>query len=117
MGDRPLMIVGSTLLATAEKLQKNEHGDLGTANLDTNLAQGQFDVVINPYLPSTSSWWYGAPARQFRWEEVWPIETFTRVGQDSEVGFNQDLIQQFKLSFYGGAGAADFRYVIENDPS
>jgi hypothetical protein len=117
MGDRPLMIVGSTLLATAEKLQKGEHGDLGTANLDVNLAQGQFDIVINPYLPSTSSWWYGAPARQIRWEEVWPLETFTRVGQDTEVGFNADLIQQFKLSFYGGAGAADYRYVIESDPS
>lgn len=117
MGDRPLLIVGSTLLATAEKLQKNEHGDLGTANLDTNLAQGQFDVVINPYLPSTSSWWYGAPQRQIRWEEVWPLETFTRVGQDTEEGFNSDVIQQFKLSFYGGAGAADYRYVIENDPT
>lgn len=116
MGDKPLIIVGSTLLATAEKLQKNEHGDLGTANLDTNLAQGQFDVVVNPYLPSTSSWWHGAPARQFRWEEVWPLETFTRVGQDTEDGFNADVIQQFKLSFYGGAGAADFKYVIENDP-
>ncbi len=116
MGDKPILVVGSTLLATAEKLQKNEHGDLGTANLDTNLAQGQFDIVVNPYLPSTSSWWYGAPQRQFRWEEVWPLETFTRVGQDTEDGFNSDTIQQFKLSFYGGAGAADYRYVIENDP-
>lgn len=116
MGDRPLLIVGSTLLANAEKLQKNEHGDLGTANLDTNLAQGQFDIVINPYLPSTSSWWYGAPSRQMRWEEVWPLETYTRVGQDSEEGFKADLIQQFKLSFYGGAGAADFKYVVESDP-
>jgi hypothetical protein len=117
LGDKPKMIVGSTLLATAEKLMKNPNGDLGTANRDVNLAQNQFDIVINPYLPSTSSWWYGAPQRQFRWEEVWPLETFTRVGQDSEVGFNQDLIQQFKLSFYGGAGAADYRYMIENDPT
>jgi hypothetical protein len=116
MGDRPIIVVGSTLLATAEKLAKNERGDLGTANLDVNLAQGQFDVVVNPYLPSTSSWWHGAFNRQFRWEEVWPLEVFTRVGQDTEDGFNADVIQQFKLSFYGGAGASDFRYVIENDP-
>jgi hypothetical protein len=116
MGDRPILIVGSTLLATAEKLAKNEHGDLGTANLDTNLAQGQFDVMVNPYLPSTSSWWYGAFNRQFRWEEVWPLETFTRTGQDTGDGFHNDLIQQFKLSFFGGCGAADFKYVIENDP-
>jgi len=111
------MIVGSTLLATAEKLAKNEHGDIGTANLDVNLAQGQFDTMVNPYLPSTSSWWYGAFNRQFRWEEVWPLEVFTRTGQDTEDGFNADVIQQFKLSFYGGAGAADYRYVVESDPT
>ncbi len=116
MGDKPILVCGSTLLATAEKLQKNERGPQGTANLDVNLAQGQFDIVINPYIPSISSWWYGAPQRQIRWEEVWPLEVFTRTGQDTEEGFNADVIQQFKCSFYGGAGAADYRYVVESDP-
>jgi hypothetical protein len=116
MGDRPIMIVGSTLLATAEKLQKNEYGPNGTANLDVNLARGQFDIVLNPYLSASSTdWWYGAFKRQFRWEEVWPLEIFTRVGQDTEQGFNADVIQQIKCSFYGGAGASDKVYVVENN--
>lgn len=115
MGDRPLLMVTSTLLATAEKLQKNEYGPNGTANLDVNLARGMFDVVLNPYGHAVATdWYYGAPNREFRWEEVWPFEVFTRVGQDTEEGFNADVIQQFKASFFGGAGAADFRYFVKN---
>lgn len=115
MGDRPFLMVGSALLATAEKLAKNERGPLGTANLDVNLAQGQFDPIMNPYMAANSTdWLYGAFSRQFRWEEVWPFEIFTRVGQDTEEGFKADVIQQVKASFYGGTGAADFRYVNKN---
>lgn len=114
-GDRPIMLVGSTLKATALKLQKNEHGPNGTANLDVNLARDQFDVIINPYgMGVATDWFYGSPNRQFRWEEVWPFEVFTRVGQDTEEGFNADVIQQFKASFFGGCGAADWRYFIKN---
>jgi len=115
-GDRPIMIVPSGLLATAEKLQKNPTGDLGTANLDVNLAQGQFDIIVNPYLSASSTtWWYGAPNRQFRWEDVWPFEVYTRVGQDTEEGFKADVIQQFKASFFGGVGAVDTKFVIQNE--
>jgi hypothetical protein len=115
-GDRPVMIVPSGLLATAEKLQKNDTGPMGTANLDVNLAKGQFDIIVNPYLTANSTtWWYGAPRRQFRWERVWPFEIFTRVGQDTEEGFKADVIQQFKASFYGGAGAVDTKFVIQNE--
>ncbi len=114
-GDRPILLCGTALLATAEKLQKNERGPNGTANLDVNLARDQFDTVLNPYGMSISTdWIYGAFNRQFRWEEVWPFEIFQRVGQDTEEGFKADVIQQVKASFYGGAGAADYRWVTKN---
>ena len=115
MGDRPIMVIPANLWPTAQKLAQNERGDLGTANLDVNLARNMFDIVINPYLAAGSTtWWYGGFTRQFRWEEIWPLETYSRVGQDTEEGFNKDVIQQFKVSFYGGCGAADTRYVYEN---
>jgi len=114
MGDRPVLLIPANLWPTAEKLMRNEYGSLGTANLDINLARNMFDIVINPYLASGSTtWWYGGFKRQFRWEEIWPLETFSRVGQDTEEGFNRDIIQQFKVSFYGGCGAVDTRYVYE----
>jgi len=113
-GDRPIMVVPTGLDKTALKLQNNEYGPMGTANLDVNLARNKFDVVLNPYLTSSSTtWWYGAFRRQFRWEEVWPLEVFMRVGQDTEEGFKADVVQQHKCSFYGGAGAVDTKYVYE----
>lgn len=115
-GDRPTLVIPPALISTAEKLQKNEYGDLGTANLDVNLARGSFDIVVNPYWTTNeTNWWYGAFKRQFRWEEVWPVEVFMRVGQDTEEGFKADVIQQHKCSFYGGAGAVDTKYVYQNE--
>jgi len=114
-GERPLMLVSAGNWALAEKLRQNEYGPQGTANLDINLARNMFDIVVNPYLTkATTTWWYGGFNRQFRWEEVWPLETYTRVGQDTEEGFKADVIQQFKVSFFGGCGAVDTRYVFEN---
>jgi len=117
MGDRPIMLVAPNLWTKAEKLVRNEKvaGDNGEYGNDENLARNMFDVLVNPYLDfGTTDWFYGAFNRQFRWEEVWPLETFTRVGQDTEEGFNRDVIQQFKVSFYGGCGAVDTRYVYKN---
>lgn len=117
-GDRPILVVPSGLLGTAERLKKNSTGPLGTANLDVNLAQDQFDIIVDPYLAATSTdWFYGAFNREFRWEEVWPFEVFTRVGQDTEEGFKADVIQQFKASFFGGVGAVDTKYTVKNQAS
>lgn len=114
-GDMPKMIVPASLKFTAWKLRNNDRGAQGTANLDRNPAQNAFDYIIDPYAGSASSdWFYGSFNRQFRWEEVWPVETYTRVGQDSEDGFKADVIQQFKVSFFGGCGAVDTRYVNKN---
>jgi hypothetical protein len=114
-GERPIMVVPAGLYPTAWKLQQNEYGPQGTANLDRNMAQNMYDIVVNPYLTKASTdWFYGGFNRQFRWEEVWPLEVFTRVGQDTEEGFNKDIIQQFKVSLFGGCGAVDTRYVLKN---
>jgi len=116
-GDMPMMIVPAALKHTAWKLRNNDRGELGTANLDRNPAQNAFDFIIDPYAASgNTDWFYGSFARQFRWEEIWPVETYTRVGQDTEDGFKADVIQQFKVSFYGGCGAVDTRYVNKNTP-
>ena len=115
-GEKPIMLVPAGLFPTAWKLENNEYGPQGTANLDRNMAKSMFDIVVNPYLTKASTdWWYGGFNRQFRWEEVWPLETFTRVGQDTTEGFKQDIVQQFKVSLYGGAGAVDDKYVFENN--
>lgn len=113
---KPVMMVGATLEPMAFKLKNNEYGPQGTANLDKNFAFNRFDYVVNPYLDaiSTTAWFYGGFRQQFFYEEVWPLQTFSRTGQDSEDGFKKDLLMQWKAGYYGGAGAVDFRYVYKN---
>lgn len=117
MGDRPILLCAPNLWPKAEKLVRNEKvaGDNGEYGNDENLARNMYDTVINQYMASGSTdWFYGAFNRQFRWEEVWPLETYTRIGQDTEEGFKQDVIQQFKASFFGGCGATDTRFVVKS---
>lgn len=113
-GDRPVMIVPAALKHTAWKLRNNDRGELGSANLDRNPAQNAFEFIVDPYATDATTWYYGSPMRQFRWEEIWPVEVVTRVGADTKDGFDADIVQQFRVSFYGGVGAVDTRYVIKN---
>lgn len=113
-GDRPNMIVPPRLMAKAIKLRQGDYGNIGTANLDVNVAQNMFDIVESVYFPSltsTTAWLYGAFNRQFQWDEIFPLQVFTRSGQQTEEGFKRDIIQQFKVRLYGGIGATDYRYV------
>lgn len=114
---RPILMVPPRLKVAALKLKNGEYGSIGTANLDPNIAKDQFDVMVNPYIPSyttTPVWFYGDFKRQFAYLEVMPIETKSRAGQDTEEGFHRDVIQMFKVRMMAGIGAVDTRYVIKS---
>jgi hypothetical protein len=116
LGDRPVVMVPTALKAMAWKLKNNEYGPAGTAlGNDKNYAQNAFDIVVNPYQTTTTRWHHGAFNRQFVWFEVWPLETFYRTGQQHEDGFFKDLVLQAKVGFFGGVGALDNKYVIQNN--
>jgi hypothetical protein len=116
LGDRPVLMVPTALKATAWKLQNNDYGPAGTAlGNDKNYAQNKFDIVVNPYQTTATRWHYGAFKRQFVWFEVWPMETYYRVGQDHEDGFVRDVVLQAKAGFFGGVGALDTKYVNQNN--
>jgi hypothetical protein len=116
LGDRPIVMVPPALKAKAWKLKNNEYGPTGTAlGNDKNYAQNAFDIVLNPYQTVTTRWHHGAFNRQFVWFEVWPVETYYRLGQDSDDGFFRDVVVSTKISFYGGVGALDNKYVIQNN--
>lgn len=116
--DRPNMIVPPNLVPTAIKLRQGDYGNIGTANLDTNVAQNMFDIVESVYfsnLTTGTEWHYGSFKRQFQWDEIFPLQVFSRSGQETEDGFKRDVVQQFKVRFYGGIGATDYRYASKSD--
>lgn len=113
-GDRPNMIVSPRQVPAAIKLRQGEYGNIGTANLDVNVAQNMFDIVESVYMANLTTnvaWWYGSFKRQFQWDEIFPLQVFSRSGQETEDGFKRDIVQQFKVRLYGGIGATDYRYV------
>ncbi len=113
-GDRPYLMVPPRKVPTAIKLRQGDYGNIGTANLDVNVAQNMFDIIENVYyssLTTTTVWHYGAFNRQFQWDEIFPLQVFTRSGQQTEEGFKRDIVQQFKVRLYGGIGATDYRFV------
>lgn len=113
-GDRPMLVTSPRLIPTAMKLRNGEYGNIGTANLDVNVAQNMFDIVESVYmnnLTTNTAWWYGSFKRQFQWDEIFPLQVFSRSGQETEDGFKRDVVQQFKVRLYGGIGATDTKYV------
>ena len=116
LSDVMQVMVPPDLWPTADKLLRNEYEVAGTAMSTTaNFARGKFMPIVNPYQTVTTRWHMGNFKKQFRWEEVWPLETYSRVGQDSEDGFKRDVIQSYKCSLFGGVGADDFKYVEQNN--
>lgn len=65
---------------------------------------------------ASSSWWIGDFKKQFFWKELWPIQTLrAKPGHPDE--FDSDVVAQFKVRYYGGIYAKDFRYVQKNKAS
>ncbi len=113
---KPIMMIPPDLDPMASKLKNNEYGPAGTAlGNDKNYAANKFDIVVNPYQSVTTRWHYGDFKRQFRWFEVWPLETFYRMGQNHDDGFERDIVMQAKIGFFGGIGALDVKYVDQNN--
>jgi len=112
---KPVLMFPAELEATADKLLNNEKGPIGSAAQSAvNTARNKFTPVYNPYMTSAANWLLGDFVNSLRWEEVWPLETFQRVGGQTENGFDKDVVAEYKASIYGGCGYDDFRRVIKN---
>jgi hypothetical protein len=73
-------------------------------------------VISSPLVPGTDVWYIGEFARQFVWHEIWPIQVF-QMGANSGMHFTNDVLEQYKVRYYGGIAARDFRWVIRNTAS
>lgn len=83
--------------------------EIASANRDVNIYKGQYQIVTSQFFPSTSNWFLGDPARQFRLQWVWEPQT-TDAGGDPK----RDVLTSFYTSMFAGVGATDYRYVAKN---
>lgn len=57
-------------------------------------------------------WFMGDFRRQFKYKEIWPLQTFRAPAQNPEQ-FGRDVVAQFKVREYGDVVATDTRWVIK----
>lgn len=60
-----------------------------------------------------SSWWMGDFPKQFKWKEIFPLQTF-RAMEDSNLKFERDVVSRFKVRYYGNPFVMDNKYVVKN---
>ncbi len=65
---------------------------------------------------SASTWWIGDPKSAFAYMEAWAIEPQT-AAPGNQLEFEQDIVNQFKVSEMGAAQVIDPRYMVQNTAS
>lgn len=111
-------IVSATQIGTAP-------GDTSTAGMTTGnplatLTPG-IRALSSPFIDNAtdgdqwddaSDWFLGDFARQFKYKELWPLQTFRAPANDPDA-FNRDTAAAFKVREYGDVIAVDERWVIK----
>lgn len=61
-----------------------------------------------------NDWYFGQFSKQFKWTEIWPVQTFTQ-DASSEAAFERDVVMRVKVRYYGGISATDTKFVTKVD--
>ena len=79
--------------------------------------KSDYEIISSPLVHtlsgSSTSWWMGDFQKQFRWKEVFPIQTF-RANNNDQDRFHRDIVEKFKVRYYGCCFAVDNKYVVKN---
>ena len=108
---RPRIVFGSDMME--EELNQFftlQQFDISSGNKDVNPYRGKFQVVVSPYTPTTTEWYIGDFARQFRLQWVWRPMTVTDTVGDAK----RDIVAGFYSKMWCGVGATDYRFVVQN---
>ena len=69
---------------------------------------------VSTYTSNNTSWFIGDPTKQFRWKEVYPIQTF-RLMDNSILEFTKDVKFAYKVRYKGDIFAIDNKYFVKNN--
>lgn len=80
-----------------------------------NFYKGKFKVRSSPYLTadSATTWYWGDFKKNYRWVEVWPLQTFTQP-PTHEDAFKSDIKTRFKVRYFGTPTFLDVKYVFKS---
>ena len=110
------LLVPSALRVTAWQLTRAPQ-QFDTANRASNFfgpggsPEGQFKVLVSPFLSSTTKYYLGDFQEQLLWLWVWKPSTATQ-GTETTKAFESQIIQRFRFNYNGGLGHTDYRRII-----
>jgi len=61
-----------------------------------------------------SSWWFGDFPEAFGWLQIWDLQTMRMSGQNTEDGFKRDIVEKYKVRYFGGAVGLSNKHVVKN---
>jgi hypothetical protein len=115
----PILInrAGLILLVPAELeiyawKQMNSTQITGSSNNDPNYWKGTYKILSSPFLTTATTAYIGDFKRDWWWTQVYPLQTMKHV-EPSEANWSRDVIAQFKVRYYGGIGAVDYRHCYQ----
>jgi len=65
------------------------------------------------YTGNDTTWFYGDPTKQFRYKEIYPLQTFT-LANNNMLEFDRDIKFSYKVREWGWIFAKDQRYFVKN---
>lgn len=128
-GPQPIVWMPDTLLTSMELMGRAQRIVNATLLTDQNTESGNLEFVrqltplASPFIDSATSgdqwddnsdWLLGDFQRQFRYKEIWPLQTFRAPSQNDEQ-FERDIVARFKVREYGDVIAVDERFVVKVD--
>lgn len=130
-GQQPLVWMPRILLTSMELSQTAWRIVNATLTTNSNIesstppAVRQLTPLSSPFINTAttgdqwddnSDWLLGDFQKQFRYKEIWPLQTFRAPAQNPEQ-FNRDVVARFKVREYGDIIATDERWVVKVDVS
>jgi len=111
------LLTAMSLKGTANKIVNSGQaviltGPAGVKNIYTGMKA--LDSTFIDQQLATTAWFVGDFKKQFVYTEVFPLRV-EHQGKDSESAFNADIIERYKVSYYGGCGAVSNRYVVKGN--
>ena len=68
---------------------------------------------VATYTSDSTTWFYGDFKKQFRYKEIWPLQTF-QLPVNNLLKFQRDIKFSYKVREWGWIFAKDQKYVVKN---
>lgn len=76
--------------------------------------QRQVNIGSVATATAASNWWFGDFKEAFGWLQIWDLQTMRMSGQGTAVGFTRDIIENYKVRYFGGCIALSNKHVVKS---